>query len=39
LDKLENDANVKDDQKKVVNEMIESVKQLMAKAPPAAPSQ
>ena len=39
LDKLANDANVKEDQKKVVNEMIESVKQLMAKAPPAPPSQ
>jgi len=39
LDKLANDANVNDQQKKVVNEMIESVKQLVAKAPPAPPGQ
>jgi hypothetical protein len=39
LDKLVNDPNVNDQQKKVVNEMIESVKQLMSKAPPAPPSQ
>lgn len=39
LDKLANDSNVNEEQKKVVNELIESVKQLMAKAPPAPPSQ
>jgi hypothetical protein len=39
LDKLANDSNVNAEQKKVVNELIESVKQLMAKAPPAPPSQ
>jgi hypothetical protein len=39
LDKLANDANVNDQQKKVVNEMIESVKQLIAKAPPAPAGQ
>ena len=39
LDKLVNDTNVNEEQKKVVNEMIESVKRLMAKAPPAPPSQ
>ncbi|HTL59063.1 MAG TPA: hypothetical protein VL361_25545 [Candidatus Limnocylindrales bacterium] len=36
LDKLANDPNVTADQKKVVNELIESVKQLLAKAPPPA---
>ena len=39
LDKLANDPNVTADQKKVVNAMIESVKQLMTKASAAAPSQ
>jgi hypothetical protein len=39
LDKLVNDASVNEEQKKVVNEMIESVKQLMSKAPPAPPGQ
>ena len=39
LDKLANDTTINDAQKKVVNDMIESVKQLMAKAPPAPPGQ
>ena len=39
LDKLSNDATVTADQKKVVSAMIESVKQLIAKAPPAPPAQ
>jgi len=38
LDKLVNDSTITEDQKKVVTEMIESVKQLLAKAPPPAPS-
>ena len=37
LDTLANDPNVTADQKKVVNELIEAMKQVIAKAPP--PSQ
>jgi len=39
LDKLSNDTNVNEQQKKVVSEMIEAVKQLLSKAPPAPPGQ
>ncbi len=39
LDALANDPNVTADQKKVVNELIESMKQVIAKAPPPATSQ
>jgi hypothetical protein len=40
LDALANDATVTADQKKVVNELIESMKQVIAKSPPpAAPAQ
>lgn len=36
LDALANDANVTADQKKVVNELIEGMKQVVAKTPPPA---
>ena len=37
LDALANDPNVTADQKKVVTELIEAMKQVVAKAPPPAP--
>lgn len=39
LDKLANDSSVNAEQKKVVSELMESVKQLINKAPPPPPSQ
>jgi hypothetical protein len=39
LDKLANDVNINEAQKKVVNELIEQVKKLANAAPAAAPAQ
>lgn len=39
LDKLANDPNVTEDQKKVVNQLIDEVKKLANAAPAAAPAQ
>jgi outer membrane protein assembly factor BamE (lipoprotein component of BamABCDE complex) len=39
LDKLANDPNVTEDQKKVVNELIDATKKLAGAAPAAAPAQ
>ncbi len=39
LDKLANDPSVTPEQKQVVNELIDAVKQLLAKSPPSAAPQ